>query len=139
MTGLAYGTPLNNRRKPTIVVVGPCASGKTSLARELAKSGIPVRICGQEHSSIRDLWRKLHPDVLVALAIDLPTLRARRHEQWPESLYVVQQQRLASAFATADLVIDTSRVTPGEAAAMVRRHLDRGEGTSSPSLSHDPN
>lgn len=137
MTGLAERTPFSHSGRPTIVIVGPCASGKTSLARELEKSGIPVRICGQEHSSIRDLWKKLDPDVLVALAIDLPTLRARRHELWPEPLYVVQQQRLASAFATADLVIDTSRVTPGEAAAMVRRHLDRGQRSSS--LPRDPN
>lgn len=130
MTGLADRTPLDDDNgKPTIVIVGPCASGKTSLARELAKSGIPVRICGQEHSSIRDLWRKLDPDILVALAIDLPTLRARRHDLWPEPLYVVQQQRLASAFATADLVIDTSRVTPDEAAAMVRCYLDRAHNS----------
>lgn len=128
MTGLSYSAPLDHRRNPTVVIVGPCASGKSSLARELAKSGIPVRICGQEHSSIRELWRKLEPDVLVALAIDLPTLRERRHEMWPEPLYVVQQQRLASAFATADLVIDTTRVTPGEAADLVRQHLERGYG-----------
>ena len=129
MTGLVYRTSLDTPKKPTIVVVGPCASGKTSLARELAKSGIPVRICGQEHSSIRDLWRTLQPDVLVALAIDLSTLRARRHEQWPEPLFVVQQQRLASAFASADLVIDTTRVTPGEAAALVLQHLDHDYGS----------
>ncbi len=133
MIGLVDRAPLDNSRLPTIVLVGPCASGKTTLARELAKSGIPVRICGQEHSSIRDLWRKMDPDILVALAIDLSTLRARRHDLWPEHLYIVQQQRLASAFATADLVIDTTRVTPGQAAALVRRHMDRGCGSSAPS------
>lgn len=132
MAGLAEQLPLNDGRIPTIVVVGPCASGKTTLARELAKAGIPARICGQEHSSIRELWRKMEPDILVALAIDLPTLRARRHDRWPESLYSVQQQRLASAFATADLVIDTSRVTPGQAAAMVRQLLDHGGGAVEP-------
>lgn len=130
MIGPPGGTPLDSSTFPTIIVVGPCASGKTTLARELAKSGIPVRICGQEHSSIRELWRTMNPDVLVALAIDLATLRARRHDRWPEHLFSVQQQRLASAFATADLVIDTSRVRPDQAALMVRRLLDRGFASS---------
>jgi len=108
---------------PTIVLVGPCASGKSTLAHELEDVGIRVRVCGQEHSSIRDFWRKMNPDVLVALSIDLPTLRARRHREWPETLFAVQQRRLASAFASADLVIDTSRESPRQAAQLVQRYL----------------
>lgn len=107
----------------TIVLVGPCASGKTTLARELGKSGVAVRICGQEHSSIRELWRLMEPDVLVALAIDLPTLRARRHPGWPEALFATQLGRLATAYDAADLVIDTRVATPDEAAGLVLRHL----------------
>lgn len=110
---------------PRIVIVGTCASGKTALARELAKMGIAVRVCGQEHSSIRELWRKLEPDILVALEIDLATLRSRRHELWPERLYGVQRQRLASAIEAADLVIDTRVMAPAEAAAIVQRFLAR--------------
>lgn len=119
----AHDNPSGRGPLPRIVVVGTCASGKTSLARELARLGIPVRVCGQEHSAIRDLWRKLEPDILVALEIDLPTLRARRHEMWPEPLYAVQRHRLASAVSAADLVIDTRVVTPVEAAIVVRRFL----------------
>lgn len=107
----------------TIVLVGPCASGKSTLAHELEEAGIVVRVCGQEHSSIRDFWRKMNPDVLVALSIDLPTLRSRRHEEWPETLFAVQQRRLASAFECADLVIDTSRESPEGAAQLVQRYL----------------
>lgn len=124
MSGMAR-TNTPDSRTPSIVVVGPCASGKTTLARELGKVGIPVRICGQEHSSIRDFWRTMDPDVLVALSIDLRTLRTRRHEGWPEHLFSVQQQRLASAFASADLVIDTTQASPQQAAELVRRHLAR--------------
>lgn len=87
--------------------------------------GIAVRVCGQEHSSIRELWRKLEPDILVALEIDLATLRSRRHELWPERLYGVQRQRLASAIEAADLVIDTRVMAPAEAAAIVQRFLAR--------------
>jgi adenylate kinase family enzyme len=125
MTGIANTTASGHHYLPTIVVVGPCASGKTTLARELGRAGIPVRICGQEHSSIKDFWRTMNPDVLVVLSIDLQTLRTRRHESWPEHLFFVQQLRLASAFASADLVIDTTRESPQQAADLVRRHLDR--------------
>lgn len=128
MTGSSGRSSSDHRRRPTIVLVGPCASGKTTLAKELGKAGIPVRICGQEHSSIRELWRTMEPDVLVALSIDLPTLRARRHESWPENLFSVQQRRLASAYATADLVIDTRRESPERAADLVRHHLTRHHG-----------
>lgn len=107
----------------TIVLVGPCASGKSTLAHELEEAGIAVRICGQEHSSIKDFWRTMNPDVLVALSIDLPTLRSRRNEGWPETLFAMQQRRLESAFACADLVIDTSRESPQRAAQLVQRYL----------------
>jgi hypothetical protein len=78
-----------------------------------------VRVCGQEHSSIVELWRKMQPDVLVALSIDLPTLRARRYRTWPEALFATQLQRLATAYDAADLVIDTRRETPHGAAMLV--------------------
>lgn len=98
--------PVDDRRK--IVLVGPCASGKTTLAHNLEARGHDVRICGQEHSGIRDFWRLMDPDVLVALDVDLPTLRLRRSSAWPEHLYDVQRGRLASAFAAADVVVDSA-------------------------------
>ncbi len=95
-----------DRRK--IILVGPCASGKSTLAHRLLECGHDVRICGQEHSGIRDFWRRMQPDVLVALDVDLPTLRQRRSSSWPENLYQVQRDRLASAFLAADVVIDSA-------------------------------
>jgi len=53
-----------------VVVVGPCASGKSSLVAALAALGYDARVCGQEHSIIRELWRHSAPDVLIALAVD---------------------------------------------------------------------
>jgi len=97
---------VTDRRR--IVLVGPCASGKTTLAYHLAAHGHDVHICGQEHSGIRDFWRRMNPDVLVALDVDLPTLRLRRSSVWPEHLYDVQRGRLASAFAAADVVVDSA-------------------------------
>lgn len=90
-----------------IVVVGPCASGKSTLARALTDAGYDAKVCGQEHSGVRDLWRRLNGDVLVALDLDIATLRARRGESWPAELLARQHERLAGAYAAADLVLDS--------------------------------
>ena len=108
----------------SIVVVGPCASGKTTLVNELREAGIRARVCGQEHSSVRNLWAKMQPDLLVVLDIDLATLRQRRSPHWPETIYQTQRQRLRGAFDAADLVIDTVVTSPQAAAAQVIAALD---------------
>lgn len=105
--------------RPRIVVVGPCASGKSTLANQLRELGHDVRVSGQEHSSIRNLWRKIDHDVLVALEIDLDTVRARRSPSWPEDVYQRQQDRLRDAYAAADIVIDTATASPDEAVRLV--------------------
>lgn len=93
-----------DRRK--FVVIGPCASGKTSLTRCLQAKGFDAHVCGQEHSEIPELWKHLEPDVLIGLRIDLETLRARRSSSWPGLLYARELERLASGFAHADLILD---------------------------------
>lgn len=94
-----------------VVIIGPCASGKTSLTRRLQKRGFDARACGQEHSEIRELWRHMQPDVLIGLRIDLDTLRERRSSgTWSGTIYARQQARLASGYANADLVIDCDAV-----------------------------
>ncbi len=94
-----------------IVVVGPCASGKSTLTNRLRDLGFDARVCGQEHSAIRHLWSRLRPDLLIALDVDLRTLRRRRHPSWPECLYRVQRGRLEYAFRSANLSIDSSTVS----------------------------
>ena len=91
-----------------VVVVGPCASGKSTLVAALRRLGYRATVCGQEHSEIPTLWRRAEPDVLVALDVDLPTLRQRRGDDWPEWLYQVQHRRLREASAAADLRLDTT-------------------------------
>jgi len=103
-------------RAPVVVIVGPCASGKSTLAAALRDRGLDTRIVAQEHSIVADLWRRQRPDVLIGLDVDLATLRARRAPTWPASVYASQQERLAPAFAAADLVVDT---TPLDAEAVV--------------------
>jgi GTPase SAR1 family protein len=113
---------------PRIVVVGPCASGKSTLVGSLRADGIDARVSGQEHSAIRDLWRKLKPDLLVFLDVDLGTIRQRRSPHWPEALYRLQYTRLHGARETADLVIDTSVTSAEEARELV---LELVEDTTS--------
>lgn len=107
-----------------VVIVGPCASGKSSLVAALRERGIDARVVAQEHSIVRDLWRRQDPDLLVALDVDLETLRARRSPTWLASVYESQRARLAPAFMAADLVLDTSPLSPEEVIATVLAWLE---------------
>ena len=95
---------------PRIVVVGPCASGKTTLVRGLRRLGYDAAVCGQEHSDIPTLWRHTGPDIVIALHAELATIRQRRGSAWPEGRYHRQNERLASAREAASIRIDTSRL-----------------------------
>jgi deoxyadenosine/deoxycytidine kinase len=105
--------PASKSPSPRVVVVGPCASGKSTLVNSLQEFGIEAWVAGQEHSVIRKLWDRRKPDVVVALDLSLDTLRERRGESWSADLFKVQHERLQDAFERADLVIDTGE-TPVE-------------------------
>lgn len=108
-----------------VVVIGPCASGKSSLTRRLQQLGYDAHACGQEHSEIAELWRHLDPDVLVGLHIDLDTLRKRRSDTWSGSVYARQQERLRSGYAHADLLLDCDGIDQD---AVVSQVVDWLEG-----------
>jgi len=91
-----------------VVVVGPCAAGKSTLAANLRARGVDAYCCAQEHSEIGNLWQHLEPDVVVALDVDLATVRARRGADWPEVIFRAQLRRLSAARAAARVVIDTA-------------------------------
>ena len=95
------------RRSPRIVVVGPCASGKSTLVASLKERGYDAHAVAQEHSAVRDLWKRKDPDVLIALDVSLDVVRERRSPGWLEAVYERQYQRLESAYASADLTLDT--------------------------------
>lgn len=111
--------------RPRIVVVGPCASGKSTLVSGLRGLGFDAAVCGQEHSDIPTLWRHTAPDVVIALSVDLATVRRRRGAEWPEWLYARQNDRLRSARAAAAIEIDTSRLDPADALAHAAARLPR--------------
>ncbi len=119
------GAALVTRRRPRVVVVGPCASGKTTLVEGLKAAGIDACVSGQEHSAVRDLWRRLEPDVLIALDVELSALRARRTPTWPAALHQTQRARLAGAFDAAHARIDTSRLSADEVLLMSLAAIER--------------
>ena len=94
---------------PRVAIVGPCASGKTTLVEALRDAGVDAHAVAQEHSGVPDLWRHSPSDLLIALDLELDVLRARRGFDWPETVYRDQMARLERARASADLRIDTGR------------------------------
>jgi hypothetical protein len=113
----------NPKPGPHIVIVGPCASGKSTLSAGLRDLGFDALVCSQEHSEIATLWRHSEPDVLIALDIDLEKIRARRGSDWPETIYLAQTERLKSARAAADVVIDASRLSAEEVLSIALNYL----------------
>ena len=107
-----------------IVVVGPCASGKSTLADGLVGLGYRARVVAQEHSEIGRLWQRHEPVVVIGLQASLDTVRRRRGRNWPEAVYERQQRRLAPAMAAAAVILDTgdlsAMATLAAAAAVVR-------------------
>lgn len=92
-----------------IVVVGHCAAGKSTLVGALRRMGCDAHAVAQEHSGIPWLWRHSEPDVLFYLDVPLATVRTRRGEEWPQTIYDAQEARLTDARAHADLILDTSK------------------------------
>ena len=92
-----------------ISVVGPCASGKSTVVRALRMHGYDAYVTSQEHSAVPTLWSRREPAVLIALQADLESVRLRRRNpRWSRSVWLEQQARLADAFEHADYLADTS-------------------------------
>ena len=108
-----------------IAVVGPCASGKSTLAAALRAAGYEARQPAQEHSYVPDMWRRLvDPDVLIYLDISYEALLARRPHFGEREYLEREKARLAHARAHADLVVDTSELAAEVVAAQVMSLLE---------------
>ena len=106
-----------------IVVVGPCAAGKSTLVAALQARGYDAHVSGQEHSAIASLWQHSHPDILISLEVDISAVWTRRGRDWPEWLHDIQVQRLRDASEAADLAIDTTDLDPGGVVDRVLAYL----------------
>lgn len=106
-----------------IVVVGPCASGKTTLVGRLQALGFDAHNVAQEHSGVKTFWRKREPDVLVMLEASLPVIRRRRTVPWGEERLAVQRERLKDARIHADLFIQTDELSRDEVVEKVLQYI----------------
>src|SRR5215211_8595966 len=121
------GARIASTESRKVVVVGPCAAGKSTLVTTLRAFGYDAHVSGQEHSEISTLWQHSQPDVLIALDVDITAVRDRRGDAWPEWLHDLQVQRLAAASRAADLAIDTTTLSTQAVFARVIAYLQRSE------------
>lgn len=108
-----------------VAVVGPCASGKSTLIEALREAGYDARHPAQEHSYVKDMWLRLvAPDILIYLDISYEASRRRRPGQdLGEDGMAEQARRLSHARQHADLYVDTSDMTAEEVRGAVLAYL----------------
>jgi cytidylate kinase len=97
-----------------IVIVGPCASGKSTLADLLRSAGFDAHACAQEHSYVPDMWRMTGPDWLIYLDAGLEAIRRRRDEHWPLAQLERENERLQHARQHCELYIVTDELSIDE-------------------------
>ena len=93
-----------------IGVVGPCGAGKTTLTEALDAQGYTTRHIAQEHSYVKDMWKRItNPDVLIFLQASFSVTKQRRSKMiyWTPADYEEQRRRLSHALTHADLIIET--------------------------------
>lgn len=112
-----------NPAKPRLAIVGPCASGKTVLARRLRQMGYEVWEPAQEHSGVPDLWRRVKPDLLIFLDVSLRTLEQRGRTGWSQEDLEEQHRRLAHARAHCDYYLSTDGLSEEEVCRRVLAYL----------------
>lgn len=106
--------PEKRKKAPLILIVGVCASGKTTLSNGLQGLGYNARSLAQEHSVSPRFWQRRQPDFLILLDCKLETIKARKDIAWGRKRYLEQQAILQHARAHADLVVTTDGLAPHE-------------------------
>jgi ABC-type cobalamin/Fe3+-siderophores transport system ATPase subunit len=102
--------------KPYLIgIVGPCGAGKSTLTEALDRLGYSTRHIAQEHSYVKDMWKRItNPDVLIFLQVSYGVSQKRRPMNWTEAEYNEQQRRLSHAHEYADLYLETDELSAGE-------------------------
>jgi cytidylate kinase len=112
--------------KILIGIVGPCGSGKSTLAAILLGHGFTCRHIAQEHSYVKDMWKRItNPDILIFLQASYDVCTMRRHLNWSEAEYLEQQNRLSNALQHANLIIMTDNLLPETVAEYVLEYMRR--------------
>jgi hypothetical protein len=123
-----------------VKVVGPCASGKSTLAAGLRRLGYDACSAAQDHSYVPDMWRRLKPpDVLIYLDVTIEEAwrRGRTGSGWDQDYLDEEHHRLRHARTHCDLYLPTDGLSEEEVLARVRRfvehHPSPGDGYIAPS------
>ena len=99
--------------KLIIGVVGPCASGKSTLVAALRSKNYHARHIAQEHSYVRDMWKQMSdPDFLIYLDVSFEISVRRTGTSWNRGIFEKQEARLEHAKNHADLYIQTDELNP---------------------------
>ena len=123
----------SSNANPLIGVVGVCTSGKSTLIEGLAAKGFRVRHIAQEHSYVKDMWRRItNPDILIFLDASFETTCKRRRMDWTRDDYLEQQRRLSNARENADFYVDTTSLSRDDVAKKILDFLEKaGANTTS--------
>ncbi len=98
-----------------IAVVGPCASGKSTLVRRLRARGYSAREVAQEHSCVETMWRRVaRPDLLIYLDVSQEIAGRRRGSDTDRAWWREVELRLSDARRHADVCVDTDGLSPEE-------------------------
>ena len=117
-----------NLSELVVAVVGPCTSGKTVVTEALKKRGYQTRHIAQEHSYVRDMWRRIaKSDVLVYLDVSYEAACERRIITWGPERMEKQAERLAHAREHCDLYVMTDGLTEEDVVERVVVFLEEVE------------
>ena len=104
----------DGQRRSKIMIVGNCASGKSTLARGLRELGYQANGFSQEHSHSAKVWMRRCPDVLILLKCEYETIKERRNISWSLDAYKQQLFTLDHARQHADMIVSTDGLKPEE-------------------------
>ena len=111
-----------------IKVVGPCASGKSTLTARLRALGHHATSAAQDHSYVPDMWQRLNPpDLLIYLDVSLAEAhrRGRSGRGWDQAYLDEEHHRLRHARAHCDLYLPTDGLNEEEVLREVLDFLER--------------
>jgi hypothetical protein len=121
-----------------VKVVGPCASGKSSLAVRLRALGYEASSAAQDHSYVPDMWQRLNPPgVLIYLDVSLAEAhrRGRTGMGWDQEYLDRQNERLRHARAHCNLYLSTDGLSEEDVLGRVVEFLEFGHLPESSKLS----
>jgi hypothetical protein len=114
-------------------IVGPCASGKTTLTMGLKQYGFEARPIAQEHSYVPTMWQRLtNPDILIYLEVSYPNTIERRQLDWTYDEYAEQLHRLRHAYINADFHINTDQLTTNQILNQALSYLSKFQPPQNP-------